>query len=66
MRKDYLLRSKTESGRTGKRTRHICMLPTTESLQMEGHTQTENEGMEKGISCKWKPKEKAGVAIHTL
>ena len=30
--------------------------------QNKGHIQTESEGMEKDISCKWRPK-KAGVAI---
>ena len=38
------------------------MLSTRDPLQTQGHIQTESEGMEKDIPCKWKPK-KAGVAI---
>ena len=38
------------------------MLSTREPLQIQGHIQTENVGIEKGILCKWKSK-KAGVAI---
>ena len=33
------------------------MLPTRDPLQTQGHVQTESEGMEKDIPCKWKPKE---------
>lgn len=40
----------------------MYMLPTRDSLPMEGHTQTEREGMEKDIPCKWEP-EKNGVAV---
>ena len=38
------------------------MLPTRDPPQNKGHIQTESEGLEKDISCKWRPK-KAGVAI---
>ena len=38
------------------------MLSTRDPLQTQGHIQTESEGMEKYIPCKWKSK-KAGVAI---
>ena len=38
------------------------MLSTRDPLQTQGHIQTESEGMEKDIPCKWKSK-KAGVAI---
>ena len=38
------------------------MLPTKDSPQMQRHTQTRNEGMEKDISCKQQGK-KAGVAV---
>ena len=31
--------------------------PVYNPLQRWGHIQTENEGMEKGIPCKWKSKE---------
>ena len=44
------------------------MLSTRDSSQTMGHIQTESEGLEKDISCKWKTKQtnrqtKAGVAI---
>ena len=32
------------------------MLPTRDSLQIQRHTETESEGMEKGIPCKWNKK----------
>ena len=32
------------------------MLPTRDPLQNKGHLQTESEGLEKGISHKWRPK----------
>ena len=38
------------------------MLSTRDPPQNKGHIQTESEGLEKDISCKWRPK-KAGVAI---
>ena len=38
------------------------MLSTRDPPQNKEHLQTESEGLEKGISCKWRPK-KAGVAI---
>ena len=38
------------------------MLSTRDPLQNKGHIQTKSEGLEKNISCKWRPK-KAGVAI---
>ena len=38
------------------------MLSTRDPLQPQGHIQTESEGMEKDIPCKWDSKE-AGVAI---
>ena len=40
------------------------MLSTRDPLQNQGHIQTESEGMEKDIPCKWKSK--AGVAILIL
>ena len=33
------------------------MLSTKGLLQIQGYIQTESEGMEKGIPCKWKSKE---------
>ena len=43
------------------------MLPTRDPLQNKGDILTESEGLEKDISCKWRPKKKkkAGVAILT-
>ena len=43
------------------------MLSTKDSPQNKVHIQTESEGLEKDISCKWRPKKnqknKTGVAI---
>ena len=33
------------------------MLSTRDPPQNKGHIQTESEGLGKGISCKWRPKE---------
>ena len=44
------------------KTRPLYMLPTRYLPQNKGHIQTESEGLEKDISCKWRLK-KAGVAI---
>ena len=38
------------------------MLSTRDPPQNWGHIEIESEGLEKDISCKWRPK-KAGVAI---
>ena len=35
------------------------MLSTRDPLQIQGHIQTESEGMEKGIPCKWNQKKAA-------
>ena len=46
--------------------RLLYMLSTRDPPQNKGHIQTENEGLEKDISLKWRhppPKKKAGVAI---
>ena len=47
-----------------KQTRPNYMLPTRDSLQFEGHIQTESEGMEKDIPCKWKSKESWSSYTH--
>ena len=39
------------------KTTPICVLSTRDPLQIQGHIQTESEGMEKDIPCKWKSKE---------
>ena len=35
----------------------LSMLSTRDPPQNKGHIQTESEGLEKDISCKWRPKE---------
>ena len=47
------------------KTRPIYMLSTRDPLQTWGHTQTQSEGMEKGISWKWKPKESRSGYTYT-
>ena len=37
------------------------MPPTRDSVQMERHTQSESEGMEKDIACKLRQKEGWGI-----
>ena len=39
------------------KTKPIFMLSTRDPLQTQGHIQTESEGMEKDIPCKWKSEE---------
>ena len=34
-----------------------CMLPTRDSFQLQGHMQTQSEGIQKNITNKPKPKE---------
>ena len=43
-----------------KKIRPNHMLPTRDSLQLKGHTQTESEWIKKEIPSKWKPKESWG------
>ena len=40
------------------------MLPIRDSLQSESHTQTECEGIEKDIPCKWQQQESWGSNTH--
>ena len=44
------------------KTKPLYMLSTRDPLQNKVDIQTESEGLEKDISCKWRLK-KAGVAI---
>ena len=46
------------------KTRPIYMLSTRDPLQTEGHIQSESEGMEKDIPCKWKSKESWSSNSH--
>ena len=43
--------------------RPLYMLSKRDPPRNKGHKQTESERLEKDISCKWRPKKKAGVAI---
>ena len=42
----------------------IYVLPTRDTLQMQGHTQAESEGTEKHIACKWNAKESQSSYIR--
>ena len=45
------------------KTKPMYMLPPRVPSQIERYTWTKSKGMEKDISCNWKGKKKAGVAI---
>ena len=53
----------TKTGWMDTKTIPLYMLSTRDPPQTKDHVQTESEGLEKDISCKWRPKKKAGVAI---
>lgn len=38
----------------GKKKNHIYMLPTRDSFQVKGHTETERERIGEDIPCNWK------------
>ena len=42
----------------------LYMLSTRNPPQTKGHIQTESEGLEKNISCKWRPKESMSSNTH--
>ena len=42
------------------------MLSTRDPPQNKGHIQTENEGLQKDISCKWRPKKKKKARVAIL
>ena len=46
------------------KTRPLYMLSTRDPPQTKGHIQTESEGLEKDISCKWRPKESRSSNTH--
>ena len=46
--------------------RPLYMLPTRDPPQSKGHIQTESEGLEKDISCKWRPKKKKKTRVAIL
>ena len=47
-----------------KKTRPLYMLSTRDPPQNKGHVWTESEGLEKDISCKWRPKESRTSKNH--
>ena len=46
-----------------KKTRPTYVLPPRNPSQIKRYTQTKSKGLEKDISCKWKRKKEAGVAV---
>ena len=46
------------------KTRPLYMLSTRDPPQNKGLIQTESEGLEKDISCKWRPKESMSSNTH--
>ena len=55
---------KAKTGRMDTKTRPLYMLLTRDPPQTKGHLQTESEGLEKDISCKWRPKESRSSNTH--
>ena len=47
-----------------KKTRPLYMLSTRDPAQTKGHKQTESDGLEKDISCKWRSKESWSSTTH--
>ena len=46
------------------KTRPVHMLSTRDPLQTKGHIQTESEGIEKDIPCKWKSQDSWSSNSH--
>ena len=44
--------------------RPVYMLSTRDPPQKKGHIQTKSEGLEKNISCKWRPKASRSSNTH--
>ena len=44
--------------------RHLYMLSTINPPETQGCAQTESEGLEKDIPCKWKSKERGSSNTH--
>ena len=55
---------KKKTGWMDKKTRLLYMLSSRDPPQTKGHIQTENERLEKYISCKWRPKESRNRNTH--
>ena len=54
----WMSNQKTKTGWMDTKTRLLYMLSTRDPPQTKGHIQTESEGWEKDISCKWRSKQK--------
>ena len=48
----------------GYKTRPLFMLSTRDPTQNKEHKQIISEGLEKDISCKWRPKESTSSSTH--
>ena len=48
------------------KTTHVCMLSTRDAFQTKGHIQTESEGIEKDMPCKWKSEESWSSNSHII
>ena len=59
-----MLQPKDIDGLNGWTTKPVCMLSTRDPLQTKGHIQTESEGTENYIPCKWKSKESWSSNSH--
>ena len=53
--------TKRQSGRMDTKPIPVYMLPRGNALQIQTHRQS--EGIEKGILCKWKSKERAAIHV---
>jgi len=49
---------------SGYKTRPIYLLFMRDPFHTQGHMQTESEGMEEDITCKWKSKESRNSNTH--
>ena len=54
----WMPNQKTKTGWKDTKTGPLYMLSTRDPPQTKGHIQIESEGLEKDISCKWRPKER--------
>ena len=59
-----MLQPKYTDWLNGYKQKSINMLSTRDTLQIQGHIETESEGKENGIPCKWKSKERWSSKIH--
>ena len=55
---------KDEEWLNGYKNKPLYMLSTRGPPQNKGHIQTESEGLENDISCKWRPKENRSSNTH--